>query len=142
MFVPVMDIRLYRKPSPESAAARPITRFPIKSIWLLEFETGDGAVCWKARHVAAPCRAAPADRLPESIGRQENALRVGVDGESWAVGVNPGKFSQWSRPLHGDYVETPSYRALFLASLLLSGQDRVDVLVTGLPVSQWLDVSN
>ena len=51
------------------------------------------------------------------------------------------KFSQWSRSLHGDYVQTPSYRALFLASLLLSGQDKVDVLVTGLPVSQWLDVA-
>ncbi len=88
-----------------------------------------------------PAGAAPADRLPESLGRQENALRVIVDGESWAVGVNPGKFSQWSRSLHGDYVQTPSYRALFLASLLLSGRDNVDVLVTGLPVSQWLDVA-
>jgi hypothetical protein len=35
----------------------------------------------------------------------------------------------------------PVYRALFLASLLLSGQDKVDCLVTGLPLSQWLDVS-
>jgi plasmid segregation protein ParM len=38
-------------------------------------------------------------------------------------------------------VQTPAYRALFLASLLLSGRDKVDVLVTGLPVSQWLDAS-
>ena len=51
------------------------------------------------------------------------------------------KFSQWNRTLHGDYVQTPSYWALFLASLLLSGRDKVDCLVTGLPVSQWLDVS-
>ena len=43
--------------------------------------------------------------------------------------------------MHGDYVQTPSYRALFLASLQLSGLDKVDVLVTGLPVSQWLDVA-
>ena len=38
-------------------------------------------------------------------------------------------------------MQTPSYRALFLASLLISGRDKVDVLVTGLPVSQWLDAS-
>ena len=39
-----------------------------------------------------PAGIAPTDGLPESLGRQENALRVIVDGESWAVGVNPGKF--------------------------------------------------
>jgi plasmid segregation protein ParM len=60
-----------------------------------------------------PAGAAPVDRLPESIGRQENALRVSVDGEMWAVGVHHGKFSQWNRSLHGDYVQTPAYQALF-----------------------------
>jgi plasmid segregation protein ParM len=86
-----------------------------------------------------PAGAAPADRLPESLGREEAGLRVLVDGEPWAAGVPPGKFALWNRALHQDYARSPSYRALFHAALLLSGQDRVDRVVTGLPVSRWLD---
>jgi hypothetical protein len=86
-----------------------------------------------------PAGAAPADRLPEALGREEAGLRVLVDGEPWAAGVPPGKFALWNRALHQDYARSPSYRALFHAALLLSGQDRVDRVVTGLPVSRWLD---
>lgn len=88
-----------------------------------------------------PAGAAPIDRLPESIGKEENALRVNIDGELWAACVNPGKFATWNRALHQDYVQTASYRALFHAALLLSERDQVDLLVTGLPVSQWLERS-
>ncbi|GEM_PF-2292344 len=132
-------MRLYRKPFTNCQVKRQITWFPIKSIGYSNLKLAMGLSGGKPDVSLHPAGAAPVDRLPESIGRQENALRVSVDGEMWAVGVHHGKFSQWSRSLHGDYVQTPSYRALFLASLLLSGRDKVDVLVTGLPVSQWLE---
>jgi plasmid segregation protein ParM len=45
----------------------------------------------------------------------------------------------WSRSLHADYPSSASYQALFHAGLLLSEVDHVDMLVTGLPVSQYLD---
>ena len=141
MFMLGMDIRLYRKPFTYCQVMRQITWFPIKSIGCSNLKLAMGLSGGKPDVSLHPAGAAPVDRLPESIGRQENALRVSVDGEMWAVGVHHGKFSQWSRSLHGDYVQTPAYRALFLASLLLSGRDKVDVLVTGLPVSQWLDAS-
>ena len=82
-----MDIRLYRKPSHESAAARSITRFPIKSIGYSNLKLAVGQSGGNPDVSLHPAGAAPADRLPESIGRQENALRVSVDGELWAVGV-------------------------------------------------------
>lgn len=88
-----------------------------------------------------PAGAAPVDRLPESIGKEENALRVSVDDDLWAACVNPGKFALWNRAMHQDYVQTASYRALFHASLLLSERDTVDCLITGLPVSHWLERS-
>jgi plasmid segregation protein ParM len=45
----------------------------------------------------------------------------------------------WTRSLHADYSSSHSYKALFHAGLLLSEMDRIDTLVTGLPVSQYLD---
>ncbi|QSA98124.1 ParM/StbA family protein [Methylococcus sp. EFPC2] len=88
-----------------------------------------------------PAGAAPVDRLPESIGKEEDALRVSVDDDLWAACVNPGKFAMWNRALHQEYAQTASYRALFHASLLLAEHDTVDCLITGLPVSHWLERS-
>lgn len=88
-----------------------------------------------------PSGAAPADRLPQRFdGRgQEDFLRVLVDGEEFVAGVAPDRAELWSRSLHADYSSSASYRALFHAGLLLSGMEEVDILVTGLPVSQYLD---
>ncbi|MGU5574123.1 ParM/StbA family protein [Aeromonas hydrophila] len=44
-----------------------------------------------------------------------------------------------NRELHGDYPATKPYKALFYAALLLSEQKEIDVLVTGLPVNQFMD---
>ena len=88
-----------------------------------------------------PAGAAPVDRLPESIGKEDDSLRVSVDDDLWAACVNPGKFAMWNRALHQEYAQTASYRALFHASLLLSERDTVDCLITGLPVSHWLERS-
>jgi plasmid segregation protein ParM len=88
----------------------------------------------------APAGAAPINRLPASIGGGDReALRVALDGDLWAACVSPGKFTSWNRALHEDYAQTPSYRALFHAALLLSEREDIDLLVTGLPVSHWLD---
>jgi plasmid segregation protein ParM len=86
-----------------------------------------------------PAGAAPIDRLPESLGKSDEVLRVNVDDALWATCVSPGKFALWNRALHQDYSRSDSYRALFHAALLLSRRNRVDLIVTGLPVSQWLD---
>jgi plasmid segregation protein ParM len=86
-----------------------------------------------------PAGAAPVDRLPESFGKSDEVLRVDVDDALWATCVSPGKFALWNRALHQDYSRSDSYRALFHAALLLSRRNRVDLIVTGLPVSQWLD---
>ncbi|MDF5356544.1 ParM/StbA family protein, partial [Vibrio parahaemolyticus] len=42
--------------------------------------------------------------------------------------------------LHGEYPSNNPYKALFYAALLMSEQKEIDVLVTGLPVSQYMDV--
>ncbi len=43
------------------------------------------------------------------------------------------------RELHADYPASDAYRALFHGTLLLCEHDTVDRLITGLPVSQFLD---
>ncbi len=69
----------------------------------------------------------------------QDGLAVQVDGAAWAAGVEPSRLQNWERELHPDYPATAGYRALVHAALLAAGRERIDMLVTGLPVSQWLD---
>lgn len=91
--------------------------------------------------VLRPAGAAPADRFGTRFdGREhDDFLRVLVDGEAYVAGVSADRAELWSRSLHADYHSGPSYKALFRAGLLLSGMAHIDTLVTGLPVSQYLD---
>jgi plasmid segregation protein ParM len=87
-----------------------------------------------------PSGAAPLDRMGESFrGGDLNAVRVNVDGEQFVAGVTPDRAEMWSRELHEEYPTTKSYRALFHAGLLLTEQSEIDMLVTGLPVSQYFN---
>jgi len=86
-----------------------------------------------------PAGAAPANRLSEQISRSPSALQVLVDGERFVAGVPQSQLQDWNRVLHKDYSQTPSYRALLHAALLTTRQPVIEVLVTGLPVSQYRD---
>ena len=88
-----------------------------------------------------PAGAAPADRFSSRFDgkAQDDFLHVQVNGDPFIAGVAPDRAEMWSRSLHADYPSSASYQALFHAGLLLSEADHVDMLVTGLPVSQYLD---
>ncbi len=58
----------------------------------------------------------------------------------WAAAIEPERFEDWQRPLHEDHPATPSYHALALTTLRVTGQPAIDRVVTGLPVSQAGDV--
>ncbi|HIF9208507.1 TPA: ParM/StbA family protein [Photobacterium damselae] len=89
-----------------------------------------------------PVGAGPAELMPQQLmGGASNCILVDIDGEKWVAGVEPDRLQGWERELHGDYPSTKSYKALFLAGLLLSGRSEIDVLVTGLPVDQFMDKS-
>jgi plasmid segregation protein ParM len=87
---------------------------------------------------AAP-RAHVATRLEGTSRVGTAGIAVQVNGEEWIAGVRPTRISGWQRALHADYALSDSYGALLLAALSLLGVDRVDRLVTGLPVSQAMD---
>ncbi|HME21158.1 MAG TPA: ParM/StbA family protein, partial [Acetobacteraceae bacterium] len=90
-----------------------------------------------------PAGAGPLAAMPDRLGRgrDDRHLVVSVDGAAWAAGVEPGRLQNWERELHPEYPATAAYRALFHAALLVSGQERVDRLVTGLPVAQHQDTA-
>lgn len=89
--------------------------------------------------VVLPAGAGPKDRMPERIGENndESCLYVSVDDEQWAACVPAGRLQNWERELHPEYTTTKTYKALFHAALLLSETDNIDLVVTGLPVSQY-----
>lgn len=91
------------------------------------------------RTILLPAGAGPADRMPERIGggNDETCLYVSVDNELWAAGVPAGRLQGWERELHPEYPTTKTYKALFHAALLMAETDSIDVVVTGLPVSQY-----
>jgi plasmid segregation protein ParM len=100
-----------------------------------------GAADGSMKTVVRPAGAAPADRFGSRFdGRaQDDFLHVVVNGEPYVAGVSPDRAEMWERSLHADYAKTDSYRALFNAGLLLSEMKEIDLLVTGLPVSQFQD---
>lgn len=87
-----------------------------------------------------PVGAGPLDLLPQQLsGGTADTIQVLIDGEKWAAGVEPERLQGWDRELHENYPSTKAYRALFFAGLLLTEQTEIDVLVTGLPVNQYMD---
>lgn len=87
-----------------------------------------------------PAGAGPYELMPRQLtGGEGSCIEVTVDGEKWVAGVEPDRLQGWERELHGDYPSTKAYRALYYAGLLMSERDEVDVLVTGLPVNQYMD---
>ena len=93
-----------------------------------------------------PHSARPAAPHSASLAAPDDGARIGQDGlevqvagAAWAAGVEPSRLQNWERELHPDYAATASYRALVHAALLAAGHERIDTLVTGLPVSHWLD---
>lgn len=93
--------------------------------------------------ILRPAGAAPADRFGTRLdGKlQEDFLYVVVNGKEYIAGVSPDRAQMWNRSLHEEYSSSESYKALFKAGLLLTGMKRIDMLVTGLPVSQYLEES-
>lgn len=91
------------------------------------------------KSIVRPAGAAPADRFGSRFDgkSQDDFLHVMVGDVPFIAGVSSDRAAMWERPLHADYPSTESYRALFHASLLLSEMPVVDMLVTGLPVSQF-----
>lgn len=86
-----------------------------------------------------PAGAAPLAQMPKSFDGASDlrdGMQVLVDGVPYAAGVRPGRIQNYSRVLHEDYPASTEYLALFYAALRAAGRDVIDVLVTGLPVSQ------
>lgn len=77
-----------------------------------------------------------------NIGNTDS-LRVTVDDKLYVTCVPPADLGEsYTRTLHKDYTDTVNYKALFHSALLLSSVPEIDVLVTGLPVNQFLDPKN
>lgn len=94
----------------------------------------------KEKKIVLPVGVISAESV-NGFGRTDpNAVRVIVDGRPYIAGVAPSSMgADWQRTLHADYPSTDEYRALFHATLLTSAMKEVDILVTGLPVNQFLD---
>jgi len=69
----------------------------------------------------------------------EDTVKVTVDNESYFAGVAQEYIEGTSRVLSANYPSTIEYRALFHAALLLASTNKVEHLVTGLPVNEFMD---
>lgn len=89
-----------------------------------------------------PAGAAPKSRLPTDVAGQRancGGLEVLVNGEHWVGGVDPGDVQGMARQLNEYYPSTSEYLALFHAALVRIGEPVIDELVTGLPMTHYLD---
>ncbi|WP_353251121.1 ParM/StbA family protein [Salinisphaera sp. T31B1] len=88
-----------------------------------------------------PAGAGSIKLLPKALrGTLDTGYTVTTaQGDTWVAGVEPDRLQGWSRDLHDDYPSSDTYRALFHAALLRAGHRSVAHLITGLPVTQYLD---
>lgn len=87
-----------------------------------------------------PAGAAPVDCILASItSSEESGFKVVVSGEEYLAGVEQSIIDGWERILSTEYPFTDDYTALFYASLIATGRETIDTLVTGLPVEQCAD---
>ncbi len=102
-----------------------------------------GEVSWgKPRLRVWPALAVPerfaAQRFVRDDGAEDAIIRVWARGESWLVGVEPSQVQgRNSRVLHEDYAASAGWEAMLAAALSCAGRNEVDLLVVGLPVSQY-----
>lgn len=89
-----------------------------------------------------PIGAAPASRCGVGVDGQlavNGGQRVRINGEDWVAGIDPSQLQDFVQSMDETYVTTDEYRALFYAALAAIGAPKIDVLVTGLPVSHFRD---
>jgi len=72
-------------------------------------------------------------------GQEDQGIMVNVGDQNWVAGVEPVLSERKRRVLDADYVDSDQYKALFYASLLKMERPEIDLLVTGLPMHQYLD---
>lgn len=103
-----------------------------------------GEVGKTPKEMILPAGAGPSSKLPTQLssGESEKAIHIMLNGESWVAGVPADFLENWERSLADNYSETLNYRALFYAALLKTGRDKIDKLVTGLPVSHYMDFAH
>lgn len=106
----------------------------LKMVW------GDNDVK-KPSMAVYPAGAAPTDCISASItsGADRGGFKVVVDGEEYVAGIEQSAIDGWERVLSKEYPFSTDYKALFYASLMATKRDKIDTLVTGLPVEQCAD---
>ncbi len=103
----------------------------------------DGAT--KVHYDLFPSIALGVDRRRYELGEKnsDNVKVVSYKGESFVVGPDVGKrvagSSDFGRHLDDKYYESAPYHALMRGALAYIGEDRIDVLALGLPVSHFRD---
>lgn len=90
--------------------------------------------------VVLPAGAAPTECLPRRSDNRPD-LKGGelvlIGGKEWSGGVDQLHIQNRARMTHDDYPRTQEYEALYLTALARLGMRKVEMLVTGLPVSQY-----
>lgn len=101
---------------------------------------GDGRTA-EMRCACFPSRAYPSARDPsKAIGSEaRKTFAIPIDGLFYEVGPDVMLAADAFRAteIHGDYIETPQYRALVRGALRMMRVDAVDLLVVGLPVAAF-----
>lgn len=87
-----------------------------------------------------PAQAAPLNMVKGEEEPLPGECLVYIDGAPWLTFISPDRVAA-KRELHADYTSSEAYKALFLGALTVACQngEAIDVLVTGLPVNQYLD---
>jgi plasmid segregation protein ParM len=93
------------------------------------------------RVMVRPGGACPLENVAQAIREDRNPpyIRVSLREQPWAAAMDPEHCQHWERELSKDFPFSDPYLALYYAALLQTGETRLDRVITGLPVNQYLN---
>lgn len=103
----------------------------------LAYQVGDPGSVQVHRFASGAC---PLETLPLTLSGSRNLVGgrlVMVDGQEWVAGIDSHFASGYTRALSDDYPSTTDWMALAHAAFHHIGHERIDTLVTGLPVNEY-----
>lgn len=75
------------------------------------------------------------NEISQQFGKKKNSYVVEYDGEKYEVGED--STANMVKVTHSDYLKTKSWKLFFLAALKSIGEEKIDLVVSGLPVYQF-----
>ena len=92
----------------------------------------------RSTFISFPSGAAPADQALEGLTIEQSSGTMMINGVPWVAGFETADLAAYDRPIHRRYAMTDHYRALIFEALHRVDEEKIRLLVLGVPTDIYL----